>query len=97
MNGSGLVERLSARREVALAEILIGDSLVVFPHEICPVDGVVTEGHGGMDEVRGMLFEAMGCAVRKMANRHRQSSSGAVGTGRAQTACPVEFVGGERG
>ena len=24
--------------------------LVVFPHEICPVDGVVVEGHGVMDE-----------------------------------------------
>ncbi len=24
--------------------------LVVFPHEICPVDGTVTEGHGVMDE-----------------------------------------------
>ena len=28
----------------------IGDTLVVFPHEICPVDGIVVEGHGIMDE-----------------------------------------------
>ena len=35
---------------ISLAEIAIGDKLVVFPHEICPVDGVVVEGHGTMDE-----------------------------------------------
>ena len=26
------------------------DTVVVYPHEICPVDGVVVEGHGVMDE-----------------------------------------------
>jgi len=36
--------------DVSLAEIAIGDKLIVFPHEICPVDGVVAEGHGTMDE-----------------------------------------------
>ena len=36
--------------DVALEEIAVGDILVVFPHEICPVDGVVIEGHGVMDE-----------------------------------------------
>jgi heavy metal translocating P-type ATPase len=36
--------------EVALAEIEVGDTLVIYPHEICPADGVVTDGHGGMDE-----------------------------------------------
>ena len=36
--------------EVALEQIEIGDELVIFPHEICPVDGTVTEGHGVMDE-----------------------------------------------
>lgn len=36
--------------DVALNEIAIGDMLSVFPHEICPVDGTVTEGHGSMDE-----------------------------------------------
>ena len=36
--------------EVALADIAVGDTLVVYPHEICPADGVVTEGHGVMDE-----------------------------------------------
>jgi heavy metal translocating P-type ATPase len=37
-------------RDVALGTVEIGDTLVVFPHEICPVDGTVTEGHGTMDE-----------------------------------------------
>lgn len=36
--------------DVALDELAVGDLLVVFPHEICPVDGVVVEGHGSMDE-----------------------------------------------
>jgi heavy metal translocating P-type ATPase len=36
--------------DVALADIAVGDTLVVFPHDICPVDGVVIEGHGTMDE-----------------------------------------------
>jgi heavy metal translocating P-type ATPase len=36
--------------DIALEEIAIGDTLIVFPHEICPVDAVVVEGHGVMDE-----------------------------------------------
>lgn len=36
--------------DVALGDIAVGDTLVIFPHEICPVDGVVVEGHGVMDE-----------------------------------------------
>ncbi len=45
--------------DVSLDEIAIGDSLVVFPHEFCPVDGVVIEGHGKMDEayLTGEPFE----------------------------------------
>src|SRR5262245_3264757 len=37
-------------QDVALAEVRVGDTLAVFPHEICPVDGTVLEGHGVMDE-----------------------------------------------
>ena len=36
--------------DVALADIAVGDTLVIYPHEICPTDGVVIEGHGTMDE-----------------------------------------------
>ncbi len=36
--------------DVSLDEIALGDRLIVLPHEICPVDGVVIEGHGSMDE-----------------------------------------------
>jgi heavy metal translocating P-type ATPase len=36
--------------DVALPDVQIGDTLVVFPHEICPVDATVVEGHGSMDE-----------------------------------------------
>ena len=36
--------------DVSLDEILVGDWLLVLPHEICPVDGTVLEGHSTMDE-----------------------------------------------
>lgn len=36
--------------DVSLADVAVGDHLIIFPHEICPVDGVVVEGHGVMDE-----------------------------------------------
>jgi heavy metal translocating P-type ATPase len=36
--------------EVPLANVAINDLLVVLPHESCPVDGVVVDGHGAMDE-----------------------------------------------
>ena len=42
--------RETGLRDVTLAEIAIGDVLVIYPHEICPADGLVIEGHGVMDE-----------------------------------------------
>ncbi len=36
--------------DIGLDDVRIGDLLVVFPHEHCPVDGSVVEGHGMMDE-----------------------------------------------
>jgi heavy metal translocating P-type ATPase len=36
--------------DVPLESVAVGDTLVVFPHEICPVDGTVSAGHGVMDE-----------------------------------------------
>ena len=43
-------KRAADMLDVALAEIAVGDTLVIYPHEICPADGVVIEGHGVMDE-----------------------------------------------
>jgi heavy metal translocating P-type ATPase len=40
----------TAMTDVPLDQVAIGDILEVFPHEICPVDGTVTAGHGVMDE-----------------------------------------------
>jgi heavy metal translocating P-type ATPase len=36
--------------DIAVNEIAVGDRLVVYPHEICPVDGSVLDGTGSMDE-----------------------------------------------
>ncbi|MBI5149205.1 MAG: cadmium-translocating P-type ATPase [Candidatus Omnitrophica bacterium] len=35
---------------IAVDQIRVGDTLVIFAHEICPVDGAVVEGSGTMDE-----------------------------------------------
>ncbi len=36
--------------DVPVEEVKVGDLVAVFPHEICPIDGSVVEGHGVMDE-----------------------------------------------
>jgi len=36
--------------DVPLDQVSVGNTLVLFPHETCPVDGTVLEGHGVMDE-----------------------------------------------
>ena len=36
--------------DVSIDSIAVDDQLVVYPHEICPVDGVVVSGQGSMDE-----------------------------------------------
>ncbi|MGI8437373.1 MAG: heavy metal translocating P-type ATPase [Chthoniobacterales bacterium] len=45
--------------DVALDEVAVGDTLVIYPHDICPVDGTVREGHGVMNEafLTGEPFE----------------------------------------
>jgi heavy metal translocating P-type ATPase len=45
--------------DVPLEAISVGDTLMIYPHDICPVDGVVVEGHGRMDEsfLTGEPFE----------------------------------------
>ncbi|QEG02876.1 Zinc-transporting ATPase [Stieleria maiorica] len=40
----------SAIEDIDLNDLAIGDIVAVFPHEICPIDGTVIEGHGVMDE-----------------------------------------------
>lgn len=40
----------STLADVKLDAVVVGDTLVIHPHEICPVDGTVLEGHGTMDE-----------------------------------------------
>jgi heavy metal translocating P-type ATPase len=49
----------SAITDVPLDDVNVGDTLTVYPHEICPVDGVVIDGEGIMDEsyLTGEPFE----------------------------------------
>ena len=52
-------QRGTSVEDIKLDQIQIGDHVIVLPHEICPVDGVVVEGHGVMDEsyLTGEPFE----------------------------------------
>lgn len=36
--------------DIAVEEIAVEDTILIFPHEICPVDGTVLSGNGVMDE-----------------------------------------------
>jgi heavy metal translocating P-type ATPase len=36
--------------DIALGDVIVGDTLVIYPNDICPADGMVIEGHGVMDE-----------------------------------------------
>lgn len=36
--------------QIPLSEIRIGDQIVIYPHDVCPVDGTVVNGHSVMDE-----------------------------------------------
>src|SRR4029077_14490756 len=44
--------------DVAVSDIAVGDDVSILPHEVCPVDVLVVEGHGKMDEsfLRGEPF-----------------------------------------
>jgi len=59
MPSIGHLKRDAKLQDVPLDAIAVGDILVVHPHEICPVDGEVVEGHGKMDEayLTGEPFE----------------------------------------
>jgi len=39
-----------ALNDIPVEQVEVGELLVVFPHETCPVDAVVVEGHSTMDE-----------------------------------------------
>lgn len=47
LHGSSLADGTS---DVHADQIKVNDLIVVLPHELCPVDGEVVEGHGSMDE-----------------------------------------------
>jgi heavy metal translocating P-type ATPase len=59
MPSIGHLKRGTELQDVPLDAIVVGDILLVHPHEICPVDGEVVEGHGEMDEayLTGEPFE----------------------------------------
>jgi len=45
--------------DIAIDEVAVGDSLIIYPHEACPADGTVIEGQGRMNEsfLTGEPFE----------------------------------------
>lgn len=47
LHGTSLADGTS---DVHADQIDVGDLIVVLPHELCPVDGEVVDGHGSMDE-----------------------------------------------
>ena len=42
--------RANLVEDVPVGDVEIGDEVSVLPHEVCPVDGEVVQGHGTMDE-----------------------------------------------
>ena len=52
-------QRGTSVEDIELGQIQIADHIIVLPHEICPVDGEVVEGHGVMNEsyLTGEPFE----------------------------------------
>jgi len=52
-------QRGTSIEDINLEQVQVTDYVIVLPHEICPVDGVVVEGHGVMDEsyLTGEPFE----------------------------------------
>ena len=54
--------------DVSLNQVEVGDLLIIYPHEVCPADGVVVEGHGRMNEafLTGEPFEVSKAAGSKV-------------------------------
>ena len=44
------VRRDGRVEDIPIDEVRVDDLVVIYPHEACPVDGVVVSGHGVMDE-----------------------------------------------
>ncbi len=44
------IRRDGTLEDVPLDEVRVGDHVTIFPHETSPVDGIVVDGHGVMDE-----------------------------------------------
>lgn len=44
------VKRDGGTEDVPVSEVRVGDRVVIHPHEVAPVDGIVVEGRGSMDE-----------------------------------------------
>tara|TARA_R110000782_G_scaffold20398_7_gene55158 strand:- start:3957 stop:5834 length:1878 start_codon:yes stop_codon:yes gene_type:complete len=44
------VKRNGSTEDIPVAEVRVGDKVVIHPHEVAPVDGIVVEGRGSMDE-----------------------------------------------
>jgi heavy metal translocating P-type ATPase len=44
------IESANSVLDLPIEVIAVGESLIVYPHELCPVDGVVIDGLGSMDE-----------------------------------------------
>lgn len=44
------LKKNDAIEDIPVEKIVIGDTILIFPHEICPVDGEVISGNGVMDE-----------------------------------------------
>jgi heavy metal translocating P-type ATPase len=54
--------------EVGLDQVEVGDFLIIYPHEVCPADGVIVEGQGRMNEafLTGEPFEVSKAAGAKV-------------------------------
>ena len=54
--------------DIFLNQVEVGDFLIIYPHEVCPADGVVVEGHGRMNEafLTGEPFEVSKAAGSKV-------------------------------
>ncbi|WP_262337373.1 hypothetical protein [Legionella genomosp. 1] len=63
--------------DIPVADIHINDEIVIYPHETCPVDGIVIEGNGSMDESY-LIIRIDGCigeAWTRFKRYHQSSKS----------------------